>query len=121
LVEPHLEEAPFTEFCGDVVMGTDTPSIEHIKPICNKPLNLTLVSSPLLPTTPSYLHAYPDSLGDIRGDNPSFDPYCSYLEDWPQKIMWATFFDQTFDFSMAFVEFKRSLTLFAPSFVVFSY
>ena len=34
LVEPHLEGAPFVEFCGDV-MGTNTPSIEHTNPICN--------------------------------------------------------------------------------------
>ena len=87
MVEPHLEEAPFTEFCGDVVMGTDTPSIEHIKPICNKPLNLTLVSSPLLPTTPSYLHAFHESFGGIRGYYPSFDIYYAYLEDTPRKIM----------------------------------
>jgi len=35
--------------------------------------------------------------------------------------MWNTFFDHTFDFSMAFYEFKRPITLFAPSFLVFSY
>ena len=35
--------------------------------------------------------------------------------------MWSTFFDDTFDFSMAFDEFKRPLTFFAPSFLVFSY
>jgi len=39
----------------------------------------------------------------------------------PQKIMWSTFFDHTFDFSMAFDEFKRPLTLFAPSFLMSSY
>ena len=54
LVEPHLEEAPFVEFSGDFVMGTDTPSIEHTDPICDEPLDLTPVSSPLLPTTPSF-------------------------------------------------------------------
>jgi len=35
--------------------------------------------------------------------------------------MWSTFFDHDFDFSMAFDEFKRALTLFAPSLLVFSY
>ena len=35
--------------------------------------------------------------------------------------MWSTFFKHTFDFSMAFDEFKRPLTLFTPSFLVFSY
>jgi len=27
LVKPHLEEAPFVELCGDLVMGIDTLSI----------------------------------------------------------------------------------------------
>jgi len=35
--------------------------------------------------------------------------------------MWSTFLDHAFDFSMAFDEFKRLLSLFAPSFPVFSY
>jgi len=35
--------------------------------------------------------------------------------------MWSTFFDHDFDFSMAFDEFKRVLTLFASSLLVFSY
>jgi len=87
LVEPHLEEALFAEFCGDVVMGSDTPSIEHTNPICNEPLDLTPISSPLFPTAPSHLHAYHESLGAIRGYNPSFDPCCAYLEDVPRKIM----------------------------------
>jgi len=62
LVEPHLEEAPLVEFCGDVVMGTNTPSIEHTGRICNEPVDLIPTWSPLLPTTPSHLHAYPNSL-----------------------------------------------------------
>jgi len=33
LVMPHLEEAPFVEFCGEVVMGSDAPGIEHNDPI----------------------------------------------------------------------------------------
>ena len=41
MVAPHLEDAPFTEFCGDVVMGGTTPSIGLIDPICNEPLDLT--------------------------------------------------------------------------------
>jgi len=121
LVEPHLEEAPLEELCGDIVMGTDTPSIGPTDPIGNEPLHLTSTSSPLPPTTPSHLHAFHESIGDIKGYNPSLDPYCAYLEDVPRKIMWSTFFDHTFDFSMAFDEFKRPLTLFAVSFVMFSY
>ena len=52
LIDPHLGEAPFVELCGDLVMSIDTPSIEHIDPICHKPLDLTPTSSPLPPTTP---------------------------------------------------------------------
>ena len=67
------------------------------------------------------MHAFCESLGEIRGYYPPFDPYCPYLEDVPRKIMWNPFFDHAFDFSMAFDEFKRPLTLFALSFLVFSY
>ena len=51
LVEPYLKQAPFEEFCGDIVMGSDTPSIGHTKPICTKLLDSTPVSSLLLPAT----------------------------------------------------------------------
>jgi len=121
LVEPYLEEASFEELCDDSLVVGAAPSIDHINPICSEPLDLTPISSPLLSTTPSHLHAFHESLGDIRGYNPSLDPYCTYLEDVPRKIMWNTFFDHDFDFSMAFDEFKRALTLFAPSLLVFSY
>jgi len=120
LIEPHLEEAPFVEFYGDLVTSINTPSIEHIDPISNEPLDFTPTSSPLSPTTSFPMHAFHESLGDIRGYNSSLDPYCAYLEDVPRKITWSTFFDQTSDFSMAFDEFKRLLTLFVVSFVVFS-
>ena len=83
LVAPHLEEALFVEFCGDLVMGRDAPSIEHADPSCSELFNSTSTSSLLLPTTPSHLHAYHESLGDIRGYSPSFDPYCAYLENVP--------------------------------------
>ena len=121
LIAPHLEEAPFVEFDGNLTLNSDTPSIEHIDPICSKLFDSTSTSSRLLPTTPSYLLAFHESVGDLRGYNPSFDRYCAYLEDVPQKIMWSTFFDHTFYFSMAFDEFKRPLTLFTPSFLVFSH
>jgi len=32
----HLEEAPFVEFCGDFVMGSNTPTIWHTNPICSE-------------------------------------------------------------------------------------
>ena len=99
LVEPHLEEAPLKELCGDLVMGTDTPSIGPTDPIGNKPFDLIPTSSPLSPTIPSHLHAFHESLDDIQGYNPSLDSYCAYLEDVPRKIIWSTFFDHAFDFS----------------------
>jgi len=116
LVEPHLEE-----LCCDLVMGTDTPSLGPTAPIGNKPLDLYPISSPLPSTTPSHLHAFHESLGDIRGYHPSLDPYCAYLVDMPRKITWRTFFTNIFDFSMAFSAFKRPLTFIDLSFVVPSY
>ena len=61
LVEPHLEKAPFAKFGGDIVMGTNNPSIEDTNPICNKPVDLAPTSPLLLPTSPSlaYLSCIP--------------------------------------------------------------
>ena len=61
MVEPCLEKAPFEELCGDIVMGSTTPAIRLINPICTEPLDLISISSPLLPTTPSYVHAFHES------------------------------------------------------------
>ena len=116
MVKPYLEE-----FCGDVMMDGVAPSIGYADPISTKPLDSTPISSPLLSTTPSYVHTFHQSLGAIRGYNSSFDSYCAYLEYVPRKIMWSTFFDHTFDFYMAFSKFKRPLTLVPSSFVVPSY
>ena len=121
VVEPHLEETPFVELGGDFVMGMDTPSIEHIDPIGKEPLDSSLISSPLPPPIPPQLHDFHESLGDIRGYAPSLDPYCAYLVDVPRKITWSTCFNKTFDFSMAFSKFKRTLTFFASSFAVLFY
>jgi len=98
LVVPHLKEAPFVDFDGDLVLNSDTPSIVHNDPICSELFDSEPIPSPLPPTTPSYMHTFHESLGDIRGYSPSIDPYCAYLEDVPRKIMWSTFFDHTFDF-----------------------
>jgi len=121
LVGPYLEEAPFEELCDDSLVVGAAPSIEHIDPICAAPLDLTPISSPILPTMPSHLRAFHESLSDIRGYNPSLDPYYAYLEDMPRKIEWTTFFDYYFNFSMAFDKFKKALTLFATSLLVFYY
>ena len=51
-VKLYIEEAPFEEFCGDIMMGSVLPSIGSIDPICIKTFDLTPISSPLLPTTP---------------------------------------------------------------------
>jgi len=100
-------------------MGSAAPSIRLIHSICTEPLDLTPTSSALLPF-PSHVLAFHKSLGDLKGSHPSFNPYCANLEDKPTKIMWTTFFDHTFDFSMGFDEFKRPLTLFSLSLLVFS-
>ena len=67
---------------------------------------MTPILSPSLPTIRSHLHTFDESLGDFRGR--------------ARKIMWSHFFDHAFYFVMAFDEFKRLLTLFASSFLVFS-
>ena len=99
LIEPDLDEAPFEEFCGDVMIGNVAPSIGQTDSICFELLDPTPISFPLLPTTPSHLH-----------------PYYTYLEDMPRTIMQSHFFDCVFYFSMVFDEFKRPLTLFASLF-----
>ena len=58
MAEPCLEEAPFDKHCGDIVMGSVVPSIRLIDLICNEPLDSTSISSLLLPTTPTYFHAF---------------------------------------------------------------
>ena len=58
LVELYLEEAPFEELCDDSLVVGAAPSIDHIDPICIEPLDFTPISFPLLPATPSHLHAF---------------------------------------------------------------
>jgi len=98
LVESHLEEAPFDELYDDSLVVGATASFDHIDPICTEPLESTPISSPVLPSDPSHLHAFHESLGDIRGYNPFLDPYCVYLEDLPRKVIWNTSFNHAFDF-----------------------
>jgi len=75
VVPYYLQEAPFEVFCGDIVMGSDTPNIAHIEPMCTEPLSLISTSSPLLPITPSHDHAFHESSDDIRGYYSSLDLY----------------------------------------------
>ena len=121
MAEPYLEKAPLEELCDDSLVVGAAPSIDHIEAICTEPLDSTPISSPLLSTMPPHLHAFHESLGDIRGCNPSLDPYCAYVEDMPRKIEQTTFFDYYFNFSMAFDKYKRAPIFFAMLFFVFSY
>ena len=52
-----------------------------------------------------------DSLGTLRGYDPSLDPYSLYLESMPLKIMFVTAFTSFTDFSTAFKKFVRALVL----------
>jgi len=120
LIEQFLKEAPFEELCGDGMVFGIARSIEHIDPICTTSLDFTPISSPLLPTTPSHLHSLHEPLGGLRAYSLSFDPYCVYLKEMPSKIVWTTFFDYSFNFSMAYDKCKRALTFFAVILIVFS-
>jgi len=87
LVDSHLKEAPFKELCDDSLAVGAVPRIEHNDPVCIESLDLTHISCLLLPTTVSHLHALHESLGDVSDYNPSFGPYCEYLEDILRKLM----------------------------------
>ena len=61
------------------------------------------------------------SLGNFSGYDASLDPYCIHLVDKPRKIMLNTFFDFSFDFSMALSLIKRSVIFFALILCTLSY
>jgi len=56
-------------YSHDVRVGA-VPTIEHTDQIQTELLDLVPISSPFLPTTPSHLHAFQESLGDISGFHP---------------------------------------------------
>jgi len=60
-------------------------------------------------------------LGFFSGYSASLDTYFMYLVDTPRTIMWNTFFDFSFDFSMAFGLLKRALTSFVMLIFILSY
>ena len=66
------------------------------------------------------VHDY-ESLGYLRGYDPSIDPYCVYPGDLPSKIMWTAFFNPSYDFSKAFDMVKRIPILFRVVFIIASY
>ena len=107
MIKPHLDEALFKElFDGGVVVGAAL-TIGHIYSIYTELLDLTPISSPLLLTTPSLFQTFHESLGDIRGPYPTFDPYCAHIENVPRKLMHNTFFYRAFNFSMAFDKLRE--------------
>jgi len=61
-----------------------------------------------------------ESLGYLSGYDATLDACCTNLVDKPRKIMWHTFFDFSFDFSMAFTLIKRVLIFFVMLFLVLS-
>jgi len=61
------------------------------------------------------------SLGYFSGYDASLYPNCIYLVDKLQKIMWNTFFNFSFDFSMVITSLKRALTFVAMILSLFSY
>jgi len=79
-------ELSFEELYSDDVRVGAAPSIEHIEPICTKSFDLTPYFIHFIPTTPSHLHAFHESLDDTRGYNPYSNPYCAHQEDKPRKI-----------------------------------
>jgi len=60
-----------------------------------------------------------ESLGYLSGYDAALNPYCLSLVDMPRKIMWSTFFDFSFDFSIALT--LRGLILFFVLVFMFSH
>ena len=114
-------EPSFEEYYNDDVRVSVTPSIDLIDAIYTESPTLVPISSSYLTATTPPLPAFPESVGDIRGSNPSLDPSCAYLEDVPRKILLCTFVDHTFDFSLAYDMSMRTLPTFAYFLYLFSY
>jgi len=57
----------------------------------------------------------------IRSHDPSIHPCSLYLENLPRKVMWATFFTFSYEFSEALDKIKRILIVFRVIFVIASY
>ena len=65
-----LLEPSSKEYYSHDVRASASPSIKHTNQIHTELLDLVPISSPFLPTTPSRLHAFHESLGDISGSHP---------------------------------------------------
>ena len=120
----------------DVVVAV-SPSPDLIDHVSPDPLDISHVSSCSLPSlSPEYCDLLPidslavlkgnvvdcsESLTTFRGYDPFLDPCRLYLEGMPGEIALIIAFDYSADFSKAFDEFKRALTLLTPSLPVLSY
>jgi len=61
------------------------------------------------------------SLGYFYGYNAFLDPYYMHLVDAPRKIIWNTFFDYSFDFSIIFGLMRKVLSFFKFFFLMLSH
>jgi len=61
------------------------------------------------------------SLGCFRGYDPSIDPYCVCIGGLPRKVMWITFFNPSYDFSMVFAKINRIVDIFGVILIITSY
>jgi len=61
------------------------------------------------------------SFGYFKAYDPSIDPYYVCLEDLARKIIWSTFFNPFYDFSIKFDKVKRTLVAFGVIFLITSY
>jgi len=132
-IEEHESDAVLTGRSHMDVVTVEPTSPDIIDDISHDPLD-TLHASPVcsLPSPSPECHSMPfadchdilegneidclDSLGTLRGYDPSLDPYILYLGSMPAKIMLTTTFNFFADFSKAFDKFKRALTL-IPAFL----
>jgi len=62
-----------------------------------------------------------ESLDNFSGYDTALGSYYIYLVDKPRKIMWNTFFDFSFDFSMVSTLLKRAPTFFVLILCTLSY
>ena len=134
---PDFHETPLESSCVEVVVVESTTpdfiahvSLDHIEMLLVFPL--ASLPSPSLECPNLSVIDYHDvhkgkvsdcirSLGTFEGYDPPFDPFHNHLVDIPRKIVWATFFDHSFDFSKAYDTIMKALIVIDVSFPVFSY
>jgi len=112
--------------------GSPGLTCENVIPNSHEPYHVSTFSSPPSSSSPEYTYDVPnniseinecnvdmghedhmlnmlggnvenfESLGSLCGYDATLDLYCVDLVDLPRKIVWHTFFNFSFDFSMAF-------------------